>query len=248
MTTLAAAVHSCAAAAFFMTVIESPSPFPDRQHRWKDFMLYRFAIVAFIYIFSLPGAMAIEEPEFEILLKTPDYEVRSYAPYLVAEVEVRGSFAEAGNGAFRILAAYIFGENEPGEKMQMTAPVLSRSDGNGTPMAMTIPVLSRARDAERDTFVYGFVMGAEFTMESLPKPKDPRVQLRLQDSRIMAVKTYSGRWTEENYRQNESKLLAALAADGVTLRGGPILARYNSPFTPWFLRRNEALVEVEWNR
>lgn len=211
-------------------------------------MALRIAFVACIYIFSAAGAMAIEEPEFEILLMTPDYEVRSYAPYLVAEVDVHGSFSKFKAEAFRILAAYIFGENESGAKMEMTAPVDSRSEGRGTQMAMAAPVTSSAPDTQRDTYTYGFIMERKYTMETIPKPKDSRVQLRFRDPRIAAVRRYSGRWTEENYRQNESELLTALAADGVELRGEPILARYNSPFTPWFLRRNEVMIEVDWDQ
>ena len=67
--------------------------------------------------------MAIEEPEYEVVKTYPEFELRRYAPFLVAETEVSGDFDEVGNQAFRILAAYIFGENESRAKMEMTAPV-----------------------------------------------------------------------------------------------------------------------------
>jgi hypothetical protein len=214
----------------------------------EKMMIGRTVLVFFLSIFAVPGAMAIEEPEFEILLATPDYEVRRYAPYLVAEVDVHGDFDEAGDEAFRILAAYIFGENESAEKMEMTAPVESRSAKQGIRMAMTAPVTSSASDAESDTYTYGFVMESKYTVATIPKPKDSRVRLRVQEPKTVAVKRYSGRWTEENYRRNESGLMAALEADDLEPRSEPILARYNSPFTPWFLRRNEVMIEVEWRQ
>jgi hypothetical protein len=192
------------------------------------------------------NAVAIEEPDFEVLHETTGYEVRRYAPYIVAEVNVKGEFGTAGNTAFRILAAYIFGENVPGDKMQMTAPVESRTAAAGIRMAMTAPVISSDAEGATDTYTYGFVMERRYTMETLPEPKDPRIELRRQGPRIMAVRKYSGRWTEGKYKKNESILLSSLKADGLESRGEPIFARYNSPFTPSFLRRNEVMVEIDW--
>jgi hypothetical protein len=211
-------------------------------------MTKRLAILACLYFFNAATAMAIEEPEFEILLEGEGFEVRQYAPYIVAEVDVRGNFGDAGNEAFRILAAYIFGDNETSEEMQMTAPVQSSRKGEGIRMAMTAPVTSGPPDKEDDIYRFGFVMERKYTMETIPKPKDSRIRLRLQEPKIVAVRRYSGLWTQKNYQQNESEMLASLATAGIKPCGEPILARYNSPFTPWFLRRNEVMVEVEWDR
>ena len=189
-------------------------------------------------------AMAYEEPSYEVIEETADYEVRRYAPYLVAEVDVEGDFGSAGNNAFRLLAAYIFGENQAEEKMSMTAPVESRPKEEGVRMSMTAPVTSTA--SQTGQYTYAFVMERKYTLDTLPAPRDPRIRLREQPARVMAVRRYSGRWTEENYRENEARLMEALSADDRRPIGTPILARYNSPFTPWFMRRNEVMVEVEW--
>lgn len=77
-------------------------------------------------------------------------------------------------------------------------------------------------------------MERKYTLETLPKLTDSRIQLRVQEPKIVAVRRHSDRWTRENYRRNESALLASLAAAGIQARGEPTLARYNSPFTPWF--------------
>ena len=188
--------------------------------------------------------MAYEEPSYEVLEQADEYEVRRYAPYLVAEVDVEGDFGEAGNKAFRLLAAYIFGDNQTEEKMSMTAPVESRPREEGVRMSMTAPVTSTA--SASDEYTYAFVMERKYTLDTLPQPRDPRIRLEEQAARVMAVRRYSGRWTEENYRKNEAKLMEALSADGRRPIGAPILARYNSPFTPWFMRRNEVMVEIEW--
>lgn len=201
--------------------------------------------IALLFILIGAKTMAIEEPDFEVLPETADYEIRHYSPYLVAEVDVERKFGEAGNEAFRILAAYIFGENVPGEKMQLTAPVESHRIGKGIRMAMTAPVLSRETESGADSFTYGFVMERKYTMDTLPKPKDRRIELRRQEPRFVAARRYSGDWTETNRRANESQVLSALKAVGLEYRSEPILARYNSPFTPPFPRRNEVLIEID---
>ena len=188
--------------------------------------------------------MAYEEPSYEVLEAADEYEVRRYAPYLVAEVDVEGDFGEAGNKAFRLLAGYIFGDNETEEEMSMTAPVESRPKDEGVRMSMTTPVTSTA--SATGQYTYAFVMERKYTLALLPQPRDPRIRLRQQVARVMAVRRYSGRWTEGNYRKNEAKLMEALSADDRRPIGTPILARYNSPFTPWFMRRNDVMVRIEW--
>jgi len=187
-------------------------------------------IVFFVFILMVQPAMAIEEPEFEVLKSNDDYEVRMYAPHIVAEVDVKGDDGDPGRAAFRILAGYIFGDNEAETKMSMTAPVTSQAGGEG----------------EGELYTYAFFMESEYTMETLPKPMDARIRLVEKPARVVAARRYSGSWSTSNYQKNESVLMAALANDGVVLSGEPYLARYNSPFTLWFMRRNELLVEIEW--
>jgi hypothetical protein len=199
-----------------------------------------------LYALMTGFAMALEEPEFELLQTADDYEVRRYADYIVAEVDVAAdTMDDAGNDAFRVLAGYIFGKNEPGEKMSMTAPVESRPSENGVRMNMTAPVESRPA-GDGNAYTYAFVMERQYTLETLPKPLDPRIHLTARPSRVMAVRRYSGSWSEKNYRKNETALLDALRAAAVRTIGVPELARYNSPFTPWFLRRNEVMIEIDW--
>ena len=184
-------------------------------------------------VFTLAGniALAYEQPDYNVISQTEDYEVRRYEPFVIAETTVRDDFDGAGSQAFGILAGYIFGKNDKEEKMAMTAPVISSVGENGT---------ERPGDYE-----YAFVMEKKYTPASLPLPDDSRIEIRTVPERILAVRRYSGRWTEKNYRKHETRLLQALAADGVATRGEPMLARYNGPFTPWFLRRNEVMIEIE---
>lgn len=191
------------------------------------------------------SAMAYEEPRYEIIRKTSEYELRRYEPYLVAETRVDGGFDSAGDKAFSILASYIFGDNKRSEKMRMTAPVESRPT-ESVRMNMTVPVTSQDNDEGGDSYTYRFVMERAYSRATLPVPNDPRVTIRSMEPRLMAVHRFSGRWTEQNYDRHEKQLLDALAVDGIEIGGVPIFARYNAPFVPWFLRRNEVMVEVDW--
>ena len=170
-------------------------------------------------------AMSLEEPEYQVIESFEDFEIRRYSPYLVAEVDVEGDTNQAGNSAFRILAGYIFGDNRSDEKMKMTAPVASVQSDEG----MT---------------TYSFVMERKYSMESLPKPIDERIRIREVPERVMAVHSYSGRWTESNYEKHLKVLQSAVEGAGMAAVGEPVLARYNSPFSLPVLRRNEIMVEL----
>ena len=183
------------------------------------------------------AAMATEEPAYEVLDTYPEFEVRRYGPTLVAETRVSGDFEGAGSQAFRRLADFIFGNNAPGEKIEMTAPVIQRPQGKpeGPQNAPEVP---------RGDYLFSFVMPRRFSAETLPAPRDPGVRIREEAPRTLAARRYSGRWTWANYRDNETALLDAVHAAGLIPVGHTLYARYNAPFTPWFLRRNEVLVEV----
>ena len=186
--------------------------------------------------------MAAEEPRYEVLRSTDDYEIRRYAAYVVAETDVEGTFRAAGGKAFNILAAYIFGENSQSKKMAMTVPVESRPTGNTIRMETTAAADSSAGDARR--FVYSFVMESRYTLKTLPEPRDPRIRLRQRPERTIAARRFRGSWSVENFARHERILLDALARDGIAALGAPLSARYNAPFVPSFLRRNEVMVVI----
>jgi hypothetical protein len=187
-------------------------------------------------------ATALEEPEYTVIGEYDEFELRHYPPYLVAEVDVPGGFEDGGNSAFRVLAGYIFGDNQSAEKMKMTAPVEATPAGGSEKMAMTAPVT--ATDAENGMTTFAFVMERKYTAESLPVPNDDRIRIREMPERTMAVRRYSGRWTQSRFRDNLVTLSQALADAGLTEVGEPVLARYNSPFSLPPFRRNEVMIEV----
>jgi hypothetical protein len=197
-----------------------------------------FALAVF---WLTPGvAMAVEQPEYEVVASHGDFEVRRYAAMILAETRVESDFERAGNEAFRRLFAYISGDNTAQSKIAMTAPVVQELSAEK--IDMTAPVL-QAGDASG--WSVAFVVPAQYSWETAPQPTDPRVKLRLLPARTVAAVRFSGTWDEERFTTKEKELRALLADRGLKTIGEAMYARYNPPFTPWFLRRNEVMIAVE---
>lgn len=192
---------------------------------------------------ALPAMATIEEPAFQAVKQAGDFEIRRYAPMIVAETVVEGDLRNASNDGFRVIAGYIFGNNVSvngagSEKVAMTAPVTMEA---AETIAMTAPVTTE-RAGER--FRMHFVMPSQYTMATLPKPKDDRVRLREVPARKMAVIRFSGFTGEGKVKEKTDELLAWVKAEGLEAAGVPQLARYDPPWTLPFLRRNEVMVPV----
>lgn len=202
-------------------------------------------VFAIAGLFIISGTlMALEEPTFKILEKFEDIEIREYSGYIVAETIVSEDFEDAGNEAFSSLAGYIGGENISQESIEMTAPVRQeKNEIEGQKIEMTAPVGQETIDTGQ--YKISFVMPSRFTLATLPKPKDERVQLREIPAKKVAVIRYSGTWSKENYEENLSLLYTFLSEKGYQIKGNPVWARYNPPFIPWFMRRNEIMIEIQ---
>lgn len=122
----------------------------------------------------------------------------------------------------------------------MTAPVSQEADSVKIPM--TAPV-NQEKAGEKWRFT--FLMPMEYTLETLPEPLDSRVELRRVPERLMAALKYSGTWSRSRYEEKKKQLMEWIERRGLKQIAEPIFARYNPPFLPWFLRRNEVLIPVE---
>lgn len=183
----------------------------------------------------------VEQAEYSVLKKADDYEIRTYAPHIVAQTTVSGGYEDALNEGFRIIAGYIFGGNTSNQKVAMTAPV-TEEKASGKNIAMTAPVTSAT---EGDMRTVAFVMPKEYTLDTLPIPNDSRVKLVQSPKRTMAVRSFSWYRSAARVQKMEGELLAALKRDGVTVVGTPQFAGYNAPWTPPWMVRNEVMVEVK---
>ena len=180
-----------------------------------------------------------EQQPYAVVREYPGFELRSYPSSVVAEVEVRASFEEAGNIAFSPLLGYISGRNRARRSIAMTAPVVQ---GPSQPIAMTAPVIQQEGAGSH---VVAFVLPASMTAATAPEPQDPRVRVREIPATTTAAVRYSGRWSRDSYERHRRALLDAVRTAGLEPIGEPRFARYDPPFKPWFLRRNEILVDVE---
>ncbi len=185
-------------------------------------------------------AVGIEEAAYTVERADGDFQVRRYAPQVVAETLVDGTLEEAGNKAFRPLLNYISGANRSKGKIAMTAPVAQQRGGRK--IAMTAPV---GQEALSNQWAVTFTMPAALPLEALPSPTDDRVRLRAIPARRMAAVRYSGTWSRPRYERNLARLQDWMQANGLAAAGEPVWARYNPPFAPWFLRRNEILIPIE---
>jgi effector-binding domain-containing protein len=201
----------------------------------------RIMLAASVVIFGALDAMAIEEAKYSVLTKDNNFEIREYAPHILAETVVEGDLEEAGEKAFGRLFSYISGENRTRVKVAMTAPV--SQEPKGEKIKMTAPV-GQERVQEKSWSV-SFTMPSSYTLDTLPEPEDPKVKLRRVPARRIAAVRYSGFWSEKGYLRHKSELESWIREKGLTIIGDPIWARYNPPWTPWFLRRNEILIPVD---
>jgi len=192
-----------------------------------------------LLVFGGIEAMATEEVKYRVLESSGDFELRQYESSIGAETTVEGDFHEVGNEGFRRLFDYISGKNRKKQSIPMTAPVSQEASSEKIPM--TAPVnQEKVGEAWRITFF----MPSTLTMETLPEPLDPRVKLMKIPGRLMAALSYSGTWSRERYEGKEQRLKELIRQRGLKIEGEPVFARYNPPFMPWFLRRNEVLIPV----
>jgi len=185
--------------------------------------------------------MAIEEPKYTVLEKTIPFELRSYAPMILAEVQVDGDLDEASSQGFRLIAAYIFGQNRVSEKIAMTAPVAIEEQSVSSKIAMTAPVNIEANGGQ---WTVSFVMPSEYTMESLPKPLNSKVVLRQIPAVKRAVVQFSGFYNNAKIAERTVELEEWMKTKNLQATGVPKFARYNPPWTLPFLRRNEIMIDV----
>jgi hypothetical protein len=212
-----------------------------------NIMLKRQAtlVIALCSIFLSATTMATEEAEYTVLLKEENLEVRLYEPHIVAETVVDKEFEDAGSEAFGRLFKYISGNNQAQQEIAMTAPVGQVAEGQETKsqeIAMTAPVGQTQVDGK---WAVSFMMPGSFTMQTTPKPRDDRIIIRQVPERTMAAIEYSGFWSKSGYQKNKSRLEEWIDKKGFIIQGQPVWARYNAPFMPWFLRRNEVLIPID---
>ena len=189
-------------------------------------------------ILAGPILSRVEHPKYRVVEADGKFQIRDYPSMIVAQVELTGSREAALNKGFRMIAGYIFGGNSTAHKVSMTAPVTQQS---GARIAMTAPVAQQAVDGK---WRVRFVMPATYTMDSLPRPKDPAVHLEQIPAQRFAVIRFSGLAGDRSLARHEQSLEGFLREKGLKALSAPVDAYYNPPWTLPFLRRNEIMVQI----
>jgi len=181
--------------------------------------------------------MAIEEPKYETLLTDGPYEVRKYTPILVAETIAEGDMSEASNKGFRLIADFIFGNNQAtgssgNEKIAMTAPVSVEAQSDD----LNIQIAKQWR--------ISFVMPSQYTLATIPKPKNSAVNLREIAAKYFVVYRYSGFNSDSRVQSKTEETIKWAIKKDLKIIGKPQLSRYDPPWTLPMFRRNEIMVEI----
>jgi len=170
-----------------------------------------------------------QEVPYDVIKKIEDIEIRQYQEVIFAVVE-----DNIDDSGFGLLFQYISGENKTRRKIAMTVPVITSEK-----IAMTTPVITRKN-------YMAFAIPASYSKETVPIPTNPAVKIEIHPKKTMAVLQFSGRSGETSVQKNIQKLLTYLKNHTMQIKSEPMLMRYNSPFTPGFLRRNEVAVEIDY--
>jgi hypothetical protein len=185
-----------------------------------------------------PLVSNVEQPRYRIVESSGNIEIRHYEPMIVAETQVTDKRDEAINRGFRIIADYIFGNNIVAQKLPMTAPVTQQRSEK---IAMTAPV---TQQGDGNTWKVRFVMPSRYSMEMLPKPSNPAVELRDIPAKRFAVIRFSGSGGDDSLKRHTNELDDFIRAKNLTPQSPPTYAFYNPPWTLPFLRRNEVMIEI----
>lgn len=197
-------------------------------------------LTAFVIAAALWGPIVsnVEQARYSVAKIDGSFEIRDYPPMIVAETEVTGDRKQSINEGFRIIADFIFGNNQSRQKVAMTAPVIQEQNKQ---IAMTSPV---AQQGSNNNWKVRFVMPSEYTLDTLPRPNNTAVKITGVAAKRFAVIRFSGLPSAENLSRNENDLNDYINKNNLKVIGSPTYAFYNPPWTLPFLRRNEVLVEI----
>jgi len=213
---------------------------------------YLASLVLGLGLIWIKPAMAIEEPKYEVVTADAQFEVRHYAPILIAETIVEGDMDAASSKGFRLIADFIFGNNlssdtDKKSKIAMTAPVTV--EPQSSKIAMTAPVTVEPQAAESSmktakTWRINFVMPSQYTLATIPKPKNNAVTLREVPSKYFIVHKYSGFNTVSRVQAKTDEAIEWATKRSYKIIGTPQLSRYDPPWTLPMIRRNEIMIEI----
>jgi hypothetical protein len=183
-------------------------------------------IVVLFQSFIIMPINKTEEQKHSLVRKYKDFEIRFYPSATIATINSNAkTYRDLSGPGFRKLAGYIFGGNEANKKISMTTPV--QMDINDSVSTMS------------------FVMPSAYTIENLPKPNDPSVNIKNTADEYVAVIRFGGYASDNDLKFYSEKLQNLLKENGIASFGNYRFLGYNPPFQ-FIGRRNEIIVAVDW--
>jgi hypothetical protein len=191
---------------------------------------------------SMFGHSGVDIASYKVLEKDGSVEIRRYDSMVLATTDMPGGMDKGDNQAFQKLFDYISGANISADKIAMTAPVFMQETQDGQKIAMTAPVFMN-ENSIRETM--SFVLPANFSFESAPKPTDPNVRIGKIENLTVAAIQFSGFLNSSNIQSHKDMLENWIKSSAYTQIAPYQVAGYNPPWTIPLLRRNEVLIPVE---
>ena len=167
-----------------------------------------------------------EKQQFALVRDYGDFELRNYPAHVLMQVEVEGDFMRAGNVAFGPLISYISGNNLSRQKIAMTAPVIQEPTGS-------------------DRHLVSFVLPNGTDPKDVPVPANSIVSMKPMAEQLTGVRKFGGGWNEDRFRSEGELLRHAVIREGFEPVGNLYWARFDPPWKPGFLKRNEALINLK---
>ena len=165
------------------------------------------------------------EPSFLLLDTKDNIEIRQYNEYIVAKTSISLKNNENDDGMFRVLASYIFGQNEKKQSIPMTAPVTTFKN-----------------DSLQNMLFY--ILDTE-DINTLPNPSAQNITLEKFSLGKCAVISFSWFVNDKKINKYKNKLKKFLDDNGYIQQSPFMVNRYDSPWKLPFLRRNEVLVKIK---
>lgn len=191
----------------------------------KVFIILSILIVLFTIMQSFVyfSTSSIEKLPYKVIKEYDDFEVRQYETALFSSVVLSDTtYEESSSKGFRLLAGYIFGGNNTGEKIAMTSPV-AMEIGDSTKMSFMVP--------------------SGYTEETLPKPNNDKIFFEKKEGAVMAAIRFGGWANDERIEEYKQKLIALLQKEGIAYGKTFMYLGYDPPYAV-INRRNEIVVEL----
>lgn len=171
---------------------------------------------------TVTSRAAYETAPYTVVKKEGAVEIRDYP--VLTTVTVTAEAEGDRNARFMKLFGYISGKNEKEEKIEMTTPVLM--------------------DEKEGKSKMSFVMPAKIAAAGAPAASQPGIAIETRPPGRYAVLRFNGLQSAAHEKEALAELRQWLEAQKLTPTGEPVFAYYDSPWTPGFMRRNEAMLPL----